>query len=90
MKCRYPGCNNEPTRWSRRSFCGEHRGAARSYANQVAQQRVVPSSPVSDKLHRFSRLRESLAARFPNAHLPRATNKAGYEVLVLAPGGLRA
>jgi hypothetical protein len=90
MKCRYPGCNNEPTRWSRRAFCGEHRGAARTYAYRLARQTDVPSSPVSDKLRRFSKLRDCVAAKFPNATEPRARNRAGYDVVILAPGGLRA
>jgi hypothetical protein len=90
MKCRFPGCNNEPTRWSRRAFCGEHRGAARSYSHAVTNRVPVETPPLSEKLRRFHALKDSIQSTFPDAGKPFARNPAGYEVMILAPGGLRA
>lgn len=87
MKCRFPGCDNEPTRWSRLAFCGTHRGAARAYRQR---QKPIPAPPVDNKLRYFHNLQAAIAEAFPQALEPYARNTAGYEVRVLAPGGLRA
>lgn len=91
MICRFPGCNNEPTRWSRRAFCGLHRGAARSYSDSLNKKREhVETPPHSDKLRLFHNLKETVHSAFPDAGKPFARNASGYDVLVLVPGGLRA
>jgi hypothetical protein len=89
MKCRYPGCQNKPSRWSRRTFCGEHRTEAMAYGRSMRSAKL-PDTQMGDKLRRFVRLKDTVQSTFPRSGRPVAINAAGYEVMVVVPGGLRA
>lgn len=80
MNCRYPGCSNKPTKWSRHSFCGEHRGAARALAARAPQAQ-------DKKASLFDQLQKEIQQRF-NSTKNTPVNAYGYQVFVRAPNGL--
>lgn len=83
MNCRFPGCPNIPTKWSRHSYCGEHRGAA------VSMSKTIPQRPAQGKKGAiFEQLKREVNAHFRAPQPIRSSY--GYHVLVQAPNGLRA
>lgn len=93
--CRFPGCANEPTRWSRTGFCRDHRGTAlvwcavrRHHAHLGERQQT--EIELSEKLKVFAAMDAALRKRFPQLAMPFIRSAYGYEVIVAVPGGLRA
>lgn len=91
--CKFTGCKNDITRWSRTGFCHEHRGAAVIWSD-VMRRRGRPKLAVavvleaSEKVRVFLDLEAALRKALPKLGLNKK-NHYGYEVLVAAPGGLK-